>query len=338
MNYFDYVETLNVDRALKIYQTVYGLTGYAMSIYQGYYADALDKAFFHILTNYDEESGGDLDHYATKVVNTIMLGRYNHEVTHDISLSLEMDKKSATIQKDNPLNIIAEKEEMINYTDIKRCIKHLLPNFIKDSHLFVTKKQENRKCSYEGLFSKFSSEVIWYSLNYLVQNYGDAMENLLELKKRCRYRNFTSDRYKDSIDETIEYVCTIRNTILYKSLTKRTLRILYKVNIRETLDYMIERFYNGSCKEAKTMVEGIMVYCTLSGQIVAGTEELRETLENELMGTILARVSVLKVVVYEKSESVILSSSREINNPLPIEFLDDAINIEFREIPSKRVK
>lgn len=338
MNYFDYVKSLDMDRTLKIYQAVYSLTGYAMSIYKGYYADALDKAFFHVLMNYDEESGGDLTHYATKVVSTILLGRYNHEITHELTLNVEMDKKSATIQKDNPLNILAEKEELISSSDMKRCIKFLLPNFIKDSHLFVTKRQEDRKCSYEGLFSKFSPEVIWHSLNYLVTNYGDDMERLLELKKKCKYRNFSEDRYKSSMDETIEYVCTLRNTILYKSLTKRTLRLLYKLDLKATLDYMIERFYNGSCREAKTVVEGIDVYCTLSGQIVSGMKELRDTLENEIVGTVLSRLSVLMVVVYSRGDYMILSSSREMYSTLPIEFLDDVINLEFKEVPSKRVK
>lgn len=338
MHYFDYVTNLDMDRALRIYREVYKLANYAKSIYKGYWEDALDKAFFHVLENFNDASGGDLEHYTTKVVNTICLGRYNHEITHDTSLSMEMDKKSATISESNPLNILTEKETQFSYNSLKKCINYLLPKFIQDSHFFVTKRPENRKCDYKNMFSMFSHEVIVASINYLVENYGEDMERLNALKKKCRYRNFPEDRYKSSMDTTIEYMGMLKGVLLYKSLGKKTFRCFYEVDLIDVVNFMVNEVYNVEGSRARVVVEGDNVYCTLSGQLVYGEKELRKTLESELIGTILARMSVLKAVVYEKGKSIIFSSSREIGSSLKVEFLDNFYYLDFKRIPSKRVK
>lgn len=338
MNYFDYVDDLDKERALRIYQEVYKLANYAKKIYKGYWEDALDKAFFHILENFKDESGGDLEHYAIKVVNTICLGRYNHEIAHDTSLNMEMDKKSANVKELNPLNILTEKEEFFSYNNLKGCINYLLPKFIQDSHFFVTKRAENRKCEYKNIFSMFSSEVILASMNYLVEKYGKEMERLTQLKKKCKYRNFSEDRYKNSMDTSIEYMGMLKGVLLYKSLGKKTARCFYEVNISDAVDYLVKNVYNIEESEAKTEVEGINIYCTLSGQLVCGEVDLRKYLEKELIGTILARMSVLKAVLYERGKSIIFSSSREITNSLKIEFLNNCYYLDFKRIPSKRVK
>lgn len=338
MRYFDYVDTLDSGRALRIYQAVYSLSNYAKKIYKGYWEDALDKAFFHVLENFNDDSGGDLDHYATKVVNTICLGRYNHEIAHDTSLNMEMDKKSATVGELNPLNILAEKEASFSYNNLKGCINYLLPRFIQDSHFFITKRAEHRKCEYKNIFSMFSHEVIVASMNYLVEKYGEAMEELNALKKKCRYRNFAEDRYKNSMDTTIEYMGMLKGVLLYKSLGKKTVRCFYEVDILDAVDYLVNNVYNVEGSRAKVVVEGMNVYCTLSGQLVCGEKELRKTLESELIGTILARMSVLKAVLYERGKSIVFSASREISNALKIEFLDNFYYLDFKRIPSKRVK
>lgn len=337
MNYFDYVTDFDRDRALRIYTEVYKLTNYAKKIYKGYWEDALDNAFFHILENFKDDSGGDLEHYATKVVNTICLGRYSHEIAHDTSLNVEMDKKSANVRELNPLNILTEREESFSYNNLKGCINYLLPKFIQDSQFFITKKAENRKCSYSNIFSMFSSEVIVASMNYLANNYGSDMERLSQVKKKCKYRNFQEDRYKSSMDCSIEYMGTLKGVILYKSIGKKTDRYFYEVDILDALDYLVENVYNAEGCPARAEVEGINVYCTLSGQFVSGEKELRKALENELIGTILARLSVFKVVVYERGKSIVFSASREVTNALKIEFLDDYYYLDFKRIPSKRV-
>lgn len=338
MNYFDYVQSLDTERALRIYKTVYSLSSYAKTIYKGYWEDALDKAFFHVLENFDDSCGSELLHYATRVVNTISLGRFKHEISHDTSLNLEMDKKSATIMSSNPANILLEKEENVDYSNIKGCVQYLLPKFLIDFRFFRSMKSEDRRCSYTNMFKVFSPEVITASVKYLVENYADEVERLHLLKKGCRYRNFDGERYKQSMEDAIEYVGTLKGTIIYKVFNKRTMRYFYNVNIESVIKDLYILYYQDNCSLLKTTIEGKEIYCTLSGQLVIGREELFKSLENEIVGTILARMSVLRVVLYEKGKSIVFSSSREIFNTLPIEFVGETYNLDFKRITGKRVK
>lgn len=338
MNYFKYVKSFDVNRVLRIYHEVRKLKGYAMTIYKNLWEDALDKSFFHILDNFDEESGGDLEHYATKVVGTILLNKYHHEIEHDITLENAMDQKSLNETSNNPLNVLLKGEEEKRVEDLRVCIDYLTPMFVKDYKFFLTSRSEFRKCEYTGLFEKFSADVIKRTMQYFSEKYGEAMTELDEFKKTCRYRCFPSDRYKDSLDENIEYEGMFNGTVLYSTQIKKYSRIFYKLDISELLDYVIDSFFLPESNTHKTKVEGKDVYCTLSGQIVLGVEELRETLENEIVGAILAKISSLKVVNYNRGEDIILSSTRDINVGWNFDFFGEELVIEFKRVTAKKIE
>lgn len=337
MNYFDYTKNLDVERSLRIYHVVQGLSAYAKTIYKGYWSDALDKSFFHVLDNYDESSGGSLEHYAIKVVNTIMLGRFTHELAHDTSLEIEVDKKSIDVASSNPLHILIDREEEAYTNDLNACIQYLIPNFTQDYKFFMDKKPESRKCSYDKLFEKFSYTVVEKATNYLADKYGKEMEKLGEVRKTCKYRNFPKDRYLLSMETSIEYMGMFRGTLLYRSTNKRTVRHFYMLNIRKMLDYVVKRYYENEDSTSMIWIDGTGVYCTLSGQIVIGREELENILENEIIGATLARISTLKVVVYERGESIILSTAKEINLGMTINFLDGDYMLDLQRITAKRL-
>lgn len=338
MKYFDYVKSFDTERTIRIYQEVRKLKGYAMAIYKSLWEDALDKSFFHILDNFDDESGGDLEHYATKVVGTILLNKYSHEIEHEITLMNAMDQKSLKETSNNPLNIVVGNEEDKRIEDLKLCIQYLTPMFVKDYKFFLTKRPEYRKCEYNGLFEKFSADVINRTMSYFSKNYGDTMNDLDEFKKSCRYRSFSDERYKASIDENITYLGTVRGTVLYSCPIKKYSRIFYEVDLNELLWYIIEEFFISEKNSHKTKVEGEDVYCSLSGQIVMGTDELFLALENEVVGAILAKMSTLKVVHYDRGNRILLSSTREINVGLPMDFFGEEFIIEFKRVTAKKVE
>ena len=332
MDYFSYNEAINSYEAMQIFDAVQGLKGYAAKIYKGSWEDALDSSFFHVLRNYNKESGGELEHYATKVVNTILLGKYKNEITHEVSLETGMNQVSMDATYQNPMNILISDEEEVS-EDLMSCIHYLLPSFIEDYKFFKTRRSEDRKLSYKGLFSLYSSGTIVQAMDYMVKNYGQAVEELLAVKRNCHFRNFSADRYKNSLDTSIEYDCVLNNVLLYKKVSGRALKKFYFLNIRENITRLIEKFY--TTNERKKTLGDITFYCSLSGNIVSSIDELYDTLEREIVGTVLARSQNMKVAVYEHNENMIVTASRDLEDGLILRIFDEDFPIVFKKIISK---
>lgn len=338
MYYFDYVKDVDASKALKIYETVNGLKGYAMSIYKSLWEDALDKAFFHILDNYDESSG-DLEHYATKIVGTILLNKYAHEVEHETSLTTALDQKSLDEEVGkNPLDILMSKEDTTQSSDLDRCIEYLIPMFVVDYKFFKTKKSSDRKLSYNGLFQKFSERTVASAMISLVDKYGDDMEYIYELSKNCRMRSYQDDRYLKSMDTSVEYLGVFNNILLYKCLSRKVKKIFYSFNIRENVTTLIDVFYSSDNSIGKRTVGNVEVYCTLSGKVVTSPEELYACIERDVVGSMLAKMSHFKVVQYEKGEKMILSSPKDTTYGLVLDIFGKEFSTDIKKIVSKRVE
>lgn len=333
MEYFKYTDKLDIQRMLKIYDVVVGLTAYAKSIYKSLYKDALDKAFFHILDKYDENLG-ELEHYATKVVSKILLGKYSHEIEHDIALETGMNALSFKDSDSNPLNVYIDKEEYKDCSSFHKCVDFLSERFIYDYKLFISQKSENRKCSYEGLFSMFQSDIVILAMRYLIENYGAEMERLGEISKNCRYRSFDCNRYKKSLDPNVDYLGMFNGTVLY-STDKRSLRYFFLFDIKETVDNIVSTYYREDSKLI-AKVEKYTAYCTLSGKIVTSIKDLKVELENEIVGAILAKLPYFNVVAYERGREVIFSSSREFVL-FSLYLWGNEYEVNFKRLTSKRV-
>lgn len=337
MYYFDYVKDVDASKALKIYETVNGLKGYAMSIYKGLWEDALDKAFFHIIDNYDESSG-DLEHYATKIVGTILLNKYAHEVEHETSLTTALDQKSLEEVGKNPLDIIMLKEDTTQSSDLDRCMEYLIPMFVRDFKFFKTKKSSDRKLSYSGLFQKFSERTVASAMISLVDKYGEDMEYIYNLSKNCRMRSYPDDRYLKSIDSSIEYLGVFNNVLLYKCLSRKVKKLFYSFNIRENVTTLIDVFYSSEDSIGKRIIGSSEVYCTLSGKVVTSPDELYDCIERDIVGSLLAKMPHFKVVQYEKGEKLILSSPKDTSYGLVLDVFGKEFSTGIRKIVSKRVE
>jgi len=338
MNYFDYVKTIDSGKAYAILQCMDELKPYAKAVYNGsLWEDSLDSAFFHILDNFDESLGSEFKHYATKVVGKIGLGKYNKEIEHEISLNNALDQKSVTENKEDPLNYVLLSEMTEVSENERECIKYLVPYFIKDYRFFKSKKAEDRTLVYTGLFEKFSAQTISASMEYFNSNYGTEMDLFQEIKKTCRYRNFNEDRYKSSLDEGISYEGSINNIITYRS-KKKLRRYFYYIDLSNYLKHFIDFVYNQEDSEGlKVNIEGETVYCTLAGNTVIGEEELLETLEREIVGSLLSKNPGIKVVVYEKGSNIILSSTKDDEDGLLFEIKGKSLKIEFDKRVAKRI-
>lgn len=338
MYYFDYVKDVDASRALSIYEAVNELKGYAMAIYKSLWEDALDKAFFHILDNYDESSG-DLEHYATKIVGTILLNKYAHEIEHETSLSNALDQKSLNGDvENNPLDIVTSKEEIERSSDLDRCIEYLIPMFVKDYKFFKTKKASDRKLSYNGLFQKFSERTVASAMISLVDRYGKDMDDLYELCKSCRMRAYPEDRYLKSMDATVEYLGVFNNILLYKCLSRKVKKVFYSFNIRENVTTLIDVFYSSEDAIGKRVIGSLEVYCTLSGKIVTSPDELYDCIERDIVGSMLAKMSHLKVVQYEKGEKLIMSSPKDTACGLVLDVFGKEFSTDINKVVSKRVE
>jgi hypothetical protein len=339
LDYFKYTkkDNLNIYSVEEIYKVVWSLKSYAIAIYKGLWQDALDAAFFHIMQHYDD-SRGDLDHYATRVVGTIMLNKYNHEIEHDISLTTAMDSKSVREEvSTNPIEILLEGYSDIS-DDFEQCVSFLVPYFIKDFKFFESKRPDLRKLSYTELFQKFSTPVISSAMDYLLKKYGKALRALYDLSKDCKYRKYSSDRYKKGLDTLIEYHGIVNDILIYKSLSKvKVKRSFFYFDIFQTINHIIRLFYSNDRFGCMIEVEGVKVYCSLSGYITTSLDELKSVLEDEIIGSLLGKLSYLRVVVYERGKSIIFSSPKEEDCVLILEMFGIDYRFSFQKIVAKRL-
>lgn len=334
-----------------IQDTVDKLKPYATSIYKSLWKDALDAAFFHIIKHFDfsisdsedwEDLVDKLYRYSTKVVGTIMLGKYNHEIEHEISLINGMDKKSINSEsKTNPLSIIIENEDFNTSQDVKQCIDYLVPYFIMDYKFFKSQKSDCRKFKYSELFERFSPSVIGEAMRYLLKEYSDTMDSVYKKKSDSIFRMFSSDRYKKNLDTSLKYRGYINNTLIYESVSKvKGNKSFYYFDIQGTISDIISEYYSESSgtSEGRFQVEGVVGYISLSGTISFSESELRNYLEYELIGSILAKISHLKVVVYQEGKYMILSSLKQDECGLVCNIFNTKYRTDFKKLVSKRIE
>lgn len=333
MDYFRYTEGISIQTMMDVFLTVQGLEKYAMTIYKGAWKDALDAAFFHIIHNYKSELGTDLEHYATTVVRTINLGKYNKEIEHDISLTTALDKKSTEDLSSSPLEILIEKEDEVLQSE-NDCREFLTPYFIHDYKFFKSRKSEDRKLSYKDLFKKFPASIISNTMNYLVKKYSEDMERILNICKSSHFRKFASDRYVKSMDTAVEYLGELNGIVMYHQSTTKQCKYFYYLDIEDLVTQIIDIYYQDGSHSV--VVEDMEVYCDLSGDLVTGIEELRECLETELVGAVLARFPRLKVVKYEKGKNILLTSPKKDDSSCIITIFDKNLTIHFKRVIAKK--
>lgn len=330
-----------------IQDTVEKLKPYATSIYKSLWQDALDAAFFHIINHFDfsisEDDDEDLDEklyrYSTKVVGTILLGKYNHEIEHEISLINGMDKESICAEtKTNPLSILIENEDLLVSQDIQQCVDYLVPYFIKDYRFFKTQKPDRRKYSYTELFQKFTPSVIGSAMRYLLNKYSDIMDSVYAKISNSRYRMFASDRYKKNLDSSIKYRGYVHNTVIYQALNRvKGSKYFYHFDIKGIITNILEEYYSVENEGGCFVVENVKGYISFSGAITFSKEELQKYIEYELIGTILARISHLKVVVYQEGKYMIFSSPKQDECGIICELFNTKYKIGFKKLVSKRI-
>lgn len=333
-----------------IQDTVAKLKSYATSIYKSLWQDAMDAAFFHILKHFDfsvsEDDDEDLSEklyrYSMRVIGTILLGKYNHEIEHEISLINGMDRESVSMEsKMNPLSILIENEEFSMSLDLEMCISYLTPYFVQDYKFFKTKKSDQRKFKYTELFEKFSSSTISEAMEYLLNEYSPIMDKMYSTISKSKYRMFAKDRYKKNLDHSIEYMGCINGTIIYAPLNKvKGNKSFYYFSIVDTISDIIKEYYLEENTEisGKFRVGDVVAYVSLSGELSLSEKELRKNLEYELIGAILAKISHLKVVVYEEGKYMILSSPKDNECGLVCNIFETNYHTYFKRLVSKRLE
>lgn len=310
MHYFDYVKSLDPYLSVRVHAAVKKCQALAKSRYGENWQDALDEAYHHILTHFDE-SQGDLMHYTMRVVSTIYRKHNAHEVCSDTVLDIESDKLA--LQECENIgfeNIVAWENEIEYDSDVQRCIQYLLPSFLKDYELFKSKDGSQRKLSYPGILSQFSSKVLWGAITILSDSYYEDAKYIDNLSKNCHYRKFAPDRYKASMDKTLSFVSRIGKVINCKAIGFNRKKYVYGIDIRDLLGKMFHFFYTEG-GVARRVICSNVVYCTLSGRLVLTKDELFTYLEQELVGSILAMRTNLKVLHYEVGSELLLTSTHE---------------------------
>lgn len=317
MDYFKYVSNKSTVDSLEIYQMVLKYENLAKKKFKGHYEDALDDAYFHILDHYDS-SKGSLESYVHRIVGTIYMNKFSREKNREVNsddlfLDFEAYKQSSELDDTtNPIVIVEEND--IEYSEVlDSCVRYLLPYFIKDYELFKSRDGSLRKVSYKGLFDKYSASVINDAVTLLSDKYYEDAKYISTLSKSCHVRNFTSDRYKSSIDKTISYICRIGDIVKCKSLGVKRKKYAYLLDVDDLLRKVFMMFYSSEGVGIR-IIYGENVYCSLSGQIFFNKKELLEALERELVGSILSRKTNLKVLKYDRGNDIIFSSTNE-NEP-----------------------
>lgn len=309
LNYFDCAILLKKNtpyRSYQIYQEVYssGMIKYAKSIYGANFEDALDKAYRHILENFDPEKG-ELTHYVTSTISKINFNN-GKEFSYDEVTTLAMDSLAFKNNYGDPQDEVFTKISETLGGDTEICIRHLLKCYIEDFKFFKSKKLSDRVNEYGDLFDRFSVKTILTAVNYISEKYDADVEELYTLKKQMRFKHYDKDRYKDSFDDTVEYMCDFNGIIVYKKNNPKLNKVVYEINIQDILKRFTETYYKGMLNRN---IGGIECYVTLSGKIVMDYKELLSELESEIIGSVLSRLMQVGVIRYEFGKSMLLTSS-----------------------------
>lgn len=332
MNYFDYVKVSSMEDMLKIYEIVRSLKNYAIKIYKNMWEDALDQAYFHIISHYDE-SCGELENYATRIVGTILLGRYRKEVTNDIALELALNTKQCKDSSGSPASSIDESDGTFN-----ECVEYLSSCFVLDYKFFKTLKKSYRVLDYTGIFKKFNADTIMQAIEYLKENYGSSMDKLLETSKKCTIWKFKDDRYKESLDKSISYIGMINGIMLYTRTKSAHNKLFYSFDIGENIRNILSILYPSETCTNEIRVGENTAYCSLSGVLVVGIDDLVKRLEVELVGMLLTRKANFNIIKYDKGRDVILSCVREVDYDIKISCFGIEFPLLLKKVPAKRVK
>lgn len=311
-----------------IYKAVRKLEPYAKMKYKGSWEDALDVSFFHILENFDPEKG-DLEHYAIKVVGTIILNKNKYEIASSEQADVCMDLKSA---KDYT---VADNANDVLDTDFESCLNDMVSIFVNDFRFFASFSSKDRKGDYSSLFKKYSVGTIKDVQDYLSNKYKSTIVRMLGFAKSSTIRGFSEDRYLSSLDEGIEFREMLNGTAIIKRKKGYHSKRLFSVNIGDIVDDIINVFYS-DCTYGMALIENLPVFVSLSGNIVSSVKDLRVCLEKELLGTLLSRTQ-LRVVNYERGSLVIFSSTRDTQNDITLGIFGEDYIISFDRVTVKEV-
>lgn len=310
MKYYKYVRDADSLLAYKAHIAVMKCKPLAISKYQSRWEDALDDAYFHIMEHYNEAQGS-LEHYALSVVSTIFLNKYPKEVGSDTVFDIESNKEAVKSDElDSPFDSIAQEEDIEYDSVLKQCVQYLLPLFIKDYELFHSKDCSTRKMSYTGLFDKFPVEVIAQVFKTLGEEYYEEGKYINNLSKECHMCNFSADRYRSSLDKTISYSGRIGDIVKCKSIGVKRKKYLYDLNISDLCSKIYNMFYDIGGVGSR-LIYGINVFCSLSGNVYFSKDDLFESLEREIIGSVLAMRTNLKVLHYDRGKEMIFTSTRD---------------------------
>jgi hypothetical protein len=317
------------------------MEGLAKARYGGRYQDALDAALFHIMENYSPEKDNSdddegLERYAASVVNTIYRNAYSHEVLSDSVLDIESgNQQFIESQLSDPYEGLGESSADFE-KQVSLCINKLLPNFLKDYELFNGNKA-TRKADYSAIYKEFPDKVILEAVNRMKCDYNDV-RYLASLGRCCTLRSFTEDRYLKSMDSFIRYMGTLNGIAVCSYSSTRVKRNVYKVHLVEFVESILTGFYTCEGAIGHRRVCGSDVYCTLSGKLVVGIGELRKALYQDILGSLLARRSHIRVVVYENDTLLLVSSAKSEECGLAYSVFGTDMVLEISRLIVRRVE
>ena len=331
MRLFKYLSTKSTKEMYDIFNVVSSLKKYAQIKYKDNYEDALDASYMHIVEHYDS-SKGDLKNYAIKVVGTIGLGSNKKELANEEQTRLSLDSKTASEFFNSPIDSL---EENFKSSNINSCIKDMVSLFVKDFKFFATQSTKYRKMDYKELLDKYSVESIVNAKNYLMEKYSKEIEKFISYSKVASIRNFNEDRYLKSLDTSLEYKGSLNDIILIKRKQGSHVKKVYRVLIEENINTLLDLFYTNT-DYGKILIADVPIYLSLSGKIVDSEEELRCSLERELVGSLLSRTS-LKVIHYDKGNEILLSSTKDVQYSVVLPLFDKNVSIDFERVVIKEV-
>lgn len=331
MKLFKYLSGKSIKETYDIFKAVSDLKYNAISKYKNNWEEALDEAFFHIMENYDS-SKGELKHYATKVVGTIFLNKDKKEIADGEKTEIGLDLLTAKEYINSPEESF---DENTKSNDINDCIKDMVHLFVKDFKFFTSSNSKHRKMNYTELFRNYSLDSISRARDYLLNKYKDGVEQFVNLSKSTSIRSFDENRYLKSIDSSIEYVDSLNDIVIIRRKQGSHIKKIYKIDLSSIIDRMIEVFYSdGNC--GKITIEGVSIYLSLSGKIMNSIEHLKNSLESELVGSILSRTS-LKVLRYERGSEILFSSTKDTQYDVVLPLFGRNISIGFERVVIKEV-
>lgn len=315
MFYFDYSKgDKSASFGIAVWEILQGYKYYAIRIYKSGWEEAIEATLHHVIENYDPRKG-QLENYIISVLKTICLNRFGSNIP-DENVEIKVDSKTKKGYDEGSNDYSLADKRLDNTSEnIEICKRKMIPVYIK---LYGSSSSKTKKGIVVelNLNSVFTDEVISKALKDIKEDYDGILDHLASFKKENLWRRRTVVNITDYFLSSHELEYVMRDTVYLRKKENRKCNFIYRLDIEDAINKFL--VIHGSKFSAESL-DGTIVWCTIYGDFTLDIEDVRKTINAEMINYLCIKKQV-RILGYEEGKLMYIS----VRNIIP----EDIIYVE----------